>query len=420
MTDRRFPPKTDQKLDVAVLMTDRLALGSLGAYGNAAAETPAFDRLACEATLFDRHNAATLSLEGAYRSYWTGTNPTLNGDSGVLLAEAAAERGYLTVLVTDTPALTRLESARFERIVAVDAPKPSEAAETVEETAIYRFFLQTAETLIAARREGRPVFLWAHTAGFGGPWDFPLALRSLFQEDEEDPAPYAGLEPPYAELFAPNAFRKRSTAADTRATPDFDRLCEIAESYAAGCSVWDRGLEAFSALLSADRFFENGLLVLGSPRGFPLGEHGRVGFQEGREPLLYAEDLHLPLLIRFLDRETAAVRSDALTGPVDLYRTLRSALDGQASDGALGDLAAGRRETIRPFLRQTLLDASSRLCGLTTPEWFLRLETDDTGRESTELYVRPDDRRDVNEVASRCGETADELKALLRGNEAAE
>ena len=284
MTDRISPFLAKKKPDVAVLMTDRLALGSLGAYGNAAAETPAFDRLAAESVLFDRFYTASPTLDAAYRSFWTGDAGAKSAES---LAKKAADAGYLTIFVTDEPALLDGErSGAFERVLSLEVPKPTEWAETVEETALYRFFAQTAETLIQARREGRPLFFWAHSVGFAGAWDFPLALRALFQEDEEDPAPYAGLNPPFAELFGQIGRKKRLAAADTpSAIPDFDRLCEIAESYAAGCSVWDRGLEAFLGLLAAEKFFDSGLLALGATGGFPLGEHGRVGFVPDLEPL---------------------------------------------------------------------------------------------------------------------------------------
>lgn len=415
MSDRFSPRTAQKKTDVAVLMTDRLALGSLGAYGNGGAETPAFDRLAAESVLFDRFYTVSPTLEAAYRSFWTGDS----GELSESLAQKAAEAGYLTILATDESALLDLEQAgSFKRVLSLEAPKPSGPVETIEETALYRFFAQTAETLTNARREGRPLFFWGHSVGFAGVWDFPLSLRALFREDEEDPAPYAGLNPPFAELFGRIKRKKRLAAADASSDiPDFDRLCEIAESYAAGCSVWDQGLEAFLGLLSAERFFDSGFLALGSTGGFPLGEHGRIGFAHDGAPLFYAEELHRPLLVRFPGPSDAAPRIDALVTETDLYRTLAALFAGEECDQALGDLACGRLETIRPFLRQTLALGEGSVRGLTTPNWFLRVETAPGGGESTELYVRPDDRFDVNEVSTRCAETVEELKKLLNDGE---
>ena len=53
------------------------------------------------------------------------------------------------------------------------------------------------------------------------------------------------------------------------------------------------------------------LFVATSPRGYPLGEHRRVGPCD--EPL-YGELLHVPLLIRFPGSKHALVRSSVSNG----------------------------------------------------------------------------------------------------------
>jgi hypothetical protein len=50
-----------------------------------------------------------------------------------------------------------------------------------------------------------------------------------------------------------------------------------------------------------------------------------------------------------------------------------------------------------------------------TESWFLRTPAAalEGGESTPELYVKPDDRWDANEVASRCPQEVGELQALL-------
>ena len=145
--------------------------------------------------------------------------------------------------------------------------------------------------------------------------------------------------------------------------------------------------------------------MLCSARGFPLGEHGRVGPCDGA---LFGELVQVPWMMRFPDAAGAAVRSPALVEPADLWATL---LDWWGAAGRLplrrawrrgegrvahGEpvccrLAAGQlapRSAIGFAWRATAAGRSAPPPGSSAPA------------EQPELFAKPDDRWEVNNVAS--------------------
>lgn len=404
----------DKRENVICLMTDRMNIGLLGAYGSSYVETPAFDRLAFESVLFDQYGTSTLDLDRLYEAFWTGADPTQKDSRpSEPLAERFARAGYQTILLTDAQEIAfSPAAAHFDRVERLESSASNRCAETVEETAFFAFFAQTADLIETARKKDQPIFLWGRCAGFGGAWDFPLSIRSLFVEDQQDPPAYEGESAPFFEWARPT---KKKNAADD-ALPDYDRVQAVVEAYAGGMSVWDRALESLLGWLRAESFWDTTHFILGSERGFPLGEHGRVGTPASGEPIFYAEELHLPLLWRRPSNRSASVRPKAPVGPDDLYRTLRAiAASDDDRKPTLEDLAEERCDLIRPYVPVAERGAESLRRGLLTPEWFfaLRMSAESPDSETAELYVRPDDRWDVNEVSSRCADSVTTLRALL-------
>ncbi|MBR3219703.1 MAG: sulfatase-like hydrolase/transferase [Thermoguttaceae bacterium] len=390
--------------DIIVIETGGLALGSLGAYGCASAETPSFDRLASNSALFDSHYAAstdTREVETAHLgSAPSGTGPTL--------AEELAAAGYETVCLKQGDTGGEQRGFGFERILRFPAGQ-KHLADTIEETALYGFFSTMADLVGGLDADGKPLFFWASTVGLEGVWDFPLEHRALFVEDEEDPEPYAGTTPP---SIAFPFIRDRRAAAD-EPLPDYDELCAAAESYAAGISLWDQGLEIFLAAWAGNRRYDNSCLVLTSPRGFPLGEHGVVGPAPEDRPLFYSEQFHLPLLISFPDKPAAAQRTNALTTPADLRESIAAlAAGGSVPLRGLLDQPMDKPSD-RGIPREYLLQKTGKCRGVITKDWILRAEEDPGGTLRRELYVLPDDRRQINDIARRCPDEAARLWGLL-------
>lgn len=395
--------------DIIVIETRGLALGSLGAYGCGGAETPSFDRLASNSALFDSHYAASTDTRDVEAAH-LGIGPS---GTGPALAEELTAAGYETVHLKQGDTGGEQRDLGFERTVLLPAPR-QRLADSVEETALYGFFSAAANIVGSRGAEEKPLFLWASTSGLEGVWDFPLEHRALFVEDEEDPEPYAGTTPPSITF---RFVRDRRAAAD-EPLPDYDELCAAAESCAAGISLWDQGLEIFLAAWADSPRHGDSCLVLTSSRGFPLGEHGVVGPAPENQPLFYSEQFHLPLLISFPGKPAAAQRTNALTTPADL----RASIAALARGGRVPlrdlldhptDQPSNRGTPGQTAAREYILQKTGKCLGVVTKDWILRAEEQTGGEVTRELYVLPDDRRQINDIARRCPDDAARLWGLL-------
>jgi arylsulfatase A-like enzyme len=187
-------------------------------------------------------------------------------------------------------------------------------------------------------------------------------------------------------------------------------------SYAAAVSYVDAAigqlLEALDGLEGGDDI----LLILTTDTGQNLGEHGIVGMCL---PWLHDELIHLPLLLRVPGVE-AGRRVYALTQAVDLAPTIadwfQAPLDGFQGRSLL-PLVRGEAESIRPFACAALQIADALEYALRTPEWAFLLPVNpgaDDADRSPQLYVKPDDRWEVNNVLQHHLELAEQLERALR------
>ena len=290
-------------MNAICLVFDRLHAGYLGAYGNTWIETPAVDRLASQSFVFDQALIDTPDLNRLYRSYWQGRHalsPDFSPGDCPSLPGCLRELGVTTALLTDDPLVARHPLAvDFDEIIDIDPPWECTGAEQIEQTHFAQCFVQIIDYLQSARE---PFMLWCHLAGLGTTWDAPLSFRRAYK-DEDDPDPPTGAEVP------------EQTLAEDH---DPDELLGIVHSYAGQVSLLDSCLEAFLEFLKDLKAADQLLLALTSSRGFPLGEHRRVGPCD--EPL-YGELVQVPLMLRFPDGTGAAARSQALVEPADLWAT---------------------------------------------------------------------------------------------------
>ncbi len=142
------------------------------------------------------------------------------------------------------------------------------------------------------------------------------------------------------------------------------------------------------------------MLAVTAARGFPMGEHRRLG---ACDEALHGELVHVPLLLRFPDRLGAALRSQALVEPADLWRTCldwwpKAAAPSSPTATSLLPLVHNERFATRDRL---VVAGAERERAIRTPAWYLRKV------EPPELYVKPDDFWEVNDVANRCQEVVD-------------
>ena len=317
---------------------DGLQSGMIGAYGNAWIQTPTLDSLACQSALFDRFYASSMDLSTTFQELWQFPADV-----------------HKILLTDDSDIFLHEKAGLFEEKHHLESKQHHRPAEKIEKT---RFFRNMATMVDLLRnRSDKPFLLWAHFEGFRGPWDFPFSYRERYQI-EEDPAPYP-------EVALPEIVGKNF---------DPDGRQAIAEAYSGGVTVLDETLAGLLAFLKSSGLDQNTVLLFMSVRGFSLGEHKYIG-SCGE---LYGENVHLPLLIRFPAGSWGGFRSQTLLQPADLGKLL------------LHQNLPEEPDAVHPFLR---IDDKV----IVTPDWFVYRKS--SGKE---LYVKPDDRWEVNDVANRC------------------
>lgn len=390
-------------MNAICLVVDRLHAGHLGAYGNSWIETPATDRLASRAFTFDSVLIDSPELANLYRSYWQGWHalcPMQPPEDRPSLAAMLREAGVHTALLTDERAVGGHPLAMdFDELIEIDPPWQPQEAPEIEETHLAKCFVQVIDWLQSARE---PFLLWCHLAGLGTTWDAPLEFRRSYWEPG-DPQPPGSAEVPDLMLSADH---------------DPDELLGISQAYSGQVSLLDTCLGALIDDFDGSPAAMETLLVLTSSRGFPLGEHRRVG---ACDEALYAELVHVPLMLRSADLYGATDRSRALVEPADLWATLLEWY------GVSDRPPTPSARSLLPIVRHEVEALRDRLCiagngtdrAIRTPAWYLRLAAGPFGgtcscpADGMELFAKPDDRWEVNNVSDRCHEVVECLQDVL-------
>lgn len=380
-----------------VLSVDRLRAAYLGCYGNTWIATPAINRLATEAFVFDEAHAAGLELAEFFHAAWTVVSDSL--------IQRIATSGRRMVFVTDDSSAAQLAAAAgFDEVLELPAGNATRAAVDLEATHTAGVMAAATEQLDALR--GEPFLFWLHLAGLGQTWDAPRAFRERYHEEDDAPLP-TFVAPPCKVL-------------DVDFDPD--ERWDYALAYAAQVSALDACLDHFFEHLRDAQLLDRTLLMLCGVRGYPLGEHRRVGPIDGS---LYGESLHVPWIVRLPGMFGAMERSARLVGPGDFGASLTRLLERGGLPSATSALEVLLGANI-PQQQRLVYQSSSGESALRTPEWFLRTvpsrEAADDVR--TELYAKPDDRWEVNDVRDRCVDVVEELVRDMeihhRGTEVAE
>jgi arylsulfatase A-like enzyme len=373
------------------IVVDRLHAGMIGSYGNSWIHTSQLDRLTSESFLFDQAYFHRGQIERFCEACWLGVPAhapvTASATSLPRLLGAA---GIATTLMTDDERVARHRlAADFTQCIFVE-PAASEVPAVDElDTGIGRLFATAADWLQSA---AEPFCLWLHVRGMDAPWDAPLPLRNQFA-GEEDPEPSTFTAVP--DLWLPEEY-------------DPDQLLGLTHAYAGQVSLLDAAAGLFLDQFRESKLAECTQLTLLSPRGFALGEHGRVGPCEEQ---LANEISQLVWWVRFPDGAGRLARSQALVQPADLPGTLADWLE---LDRAR--LAGGNASSLMPIvrgecdaLRDRVFLTSLNRRAIRTPAWLLCQGDDGNG----ELYAKPGDRWEVNEVSALCPEVVDGLQAIL-------
>lgn len=374
----------DSDRSVVVLALDGLGARLLGPYANTWFSTHQFDRLAAQSLLLEFAFADCPELMGSYQSLWTGRNgfaglaPTVEKNK---LIDQLAEAGVESTLFTDEQRLAESALAnQFDRVVMNAIEPATSAANDLSETMLAEFFSVAIEKM-AVIKPGE--LMWIHSTGLSGSWDAPYEMRQQFA-DEEDPDPPTFIEAP--SQFFPSG----------ELEPD-DRL-GFQQACAAQVVLIDQFLGIMLDHLEAIPPSRRPLLIVTSPRGFPLGVGGHVG---QAEQSLFDDAIHVPVLVKWPDGRYAMSRHQSLQYARCVADFVLDWFQAGSIDLSWLDNPLANREM------EYLLSTTDGKRSLRTHGWkFL-----DDGQKQ-QLFVKPDDRWDMNDVLRKCrliGEELDEL-----------
>ncbi|MCP4191787.1 MAG: sulfatase-like hydrolase/transferase [Planctomycetaceae bacterium] len=376
---------TQEKRRAVVLVIDRLGAGYLGPFGNTWIDTPCFNQLASQSLLVDQAWIDSPQLHSLYRTLWQGGHAAFEHSQGDrCLSEIIRAAGHPSCLITDEPEVAEhpLHTGfdQVEVVVTADGVKKE-----IEDTNVARLF-SFAEQAIENQEHD---LIWIHSQGMQGCWDAPLELRDYYVE-EDDPEPPRGDARPNQQL--PLDF-------------DRDELQAWIWAYAGQVAMIDACLSML--LQTLDRTQSSTLFVLMGARGYPLGEHRIIG-EAGLS--LHSELLHVPLLMRVPGQATHSVRCQQLVQPGMLHQTLNEwfRVDGSWSHSLLRLLESPGL----PWPQQAITQDHLQWM-IHTPTWLARLD-DSEAETDWQLYLKPDDYWDFNDVSDRCSDVVVQFQQLLR------
>jgi arylsulfatase A-like enzyme len=398
-------------MKVLVIVADALHAAYLGCHGNEWIETPHLDRLAAEAVVFDQHFADRPDAAGA-RLAWRSGNYHLPDPGSPLPSPAAGlpdllrAAGIRTHLIHDG---RRSDSADFaagwDHVAAVSAFSDQDALQPLLEECG-----RALDTL--ARVEH--TLLWVEVSMLRPPWRMPEHFRWAYfgaaeQADEDYDSATARTEPrePLRDLTP--GFLDSS---------DVDRIRQLQDSYAGAVSYVDAGIGALVGLLRETGQEDATCVIVTADHGLALGEHGLIG---PHRSWLRDELVHVPLLVRLPGRQEAGRRVLALTQSVDLVPTLLDLFGVPVPlvhGHSLRPLLYEEQATVRPYAVSGMEAGGAVALALRTPEWSFLLPArvpEGDGPGGPQLYVRPDDRWEVNNVIQHHLELAEHLEQVLRG-----
>lgn len=294
-------------------------------------------------------------------------------------------------------------------------------ADREENTGVARTVKAAVDWLERRGAEREPFVLWVDLFSPHGPWDPPEPYRDQYAAEEPDEFE-AGEEGDLVE-------EDDDEGADLDEVPvlidvpagavgeviDELELLRLRRTYAGTVTLVDRWLgELFDALRGLGRM-DDTLVVFTADQGEPLGEHGLV---RRFRPWLYEELIHTPLILRMPGGKFGGSRHQALVQTVDMLPTVMSALGLPPVEGVHGhdllSLVRGERTKVRDY---ACMGMDVEEFAIRTHLWhhIVPVEPDpDDPPRGPELYRKPEDRWDQNDVAELHPEVADHLELTLR------
>ena len=404
------PPDSFNPRVALFLSIDGLGTNLVGAYGNSVAPTPHLDALASKGIVLDQFWADSIQGDRTLQSLWTSLHSVtrdLSGEEGELpmledphqtysLWREQIARGLLITDDRDLAASSAVDC--FDRVLLVEQEHEHEQegegeGHYVAPTEFERLIEAAIGTWSECTAE-HPL-LWIHSKGLRGAWDAPYEYREMLC-DEGDPTP-------------PEDTTPMELSVDHLTDPDdvFGISCAVGGQVIAMDQVIGEMIQS----LREANLLSSCMVGIVGVAGYSLGEHGYVG---GNTQNLYAESLHIPCLILPGEMLPLGGRQGTIMQPHDMGEWLEDWFRGEQDADSLSQFLDS--------LLNSRFDGDTRIGAavacenhqeyVCSPAWSCRLERIPGYQEKTELFAKPDDRWEQNEIASRAIPVVDKMNVL--------
>lgn len=362
--------------NLIVIIADTWRTDHLGTYGNSRAKTPNLDALASQGVVFENMYADGLPTIPARRVYHTGKSivpgarwiPLPAGD--VTMAQILKPHGYSTGLIADVyhyfkPDMNlHVGFDQWQWIRGQESdpylggphknfqPKqhmPPELWNPTYDQQMRQYMMNTqywkgeddhfsAQTVRTAcqwldnNTANSPFMLWIELFSPHEPWDPPERFAKMYRED-----------------YGFERFLFGYGVQSGQHKPDFGPFMPvIRDLYRAEVSYVDHCIGRLLEKVEALKLLDDTVIVFTTDHGTHLGE---LGYVQKQAALLNRCVMHLPLIIRHPDRNTAGKRVSALTSAEDLAPTCCRLLGIDDQDQMTGanmwSLVTGERDKLR-------------------------------------------------------------------------
>jgi arylsulfatase A-like enzyme len=343
-----------------ILHLDAISLRYLGCYGNEWVATPVLDRFAHESMVFD-HCFSTLDLLDVGVRDAVLSNFTSKGVAVIWGGTSLAVTPHVGAMPLGT------------------------------DLSLEALFQATSDRLTQPIVE--PTVVWLDIGLSPSAWSPPHELLDHYLEDR-------------------NPFDLRGEVAG--AVEDqisLDELDRLRDTYAARIATLDRHIGLFFDSLRVGGIWDRSAIILTAEQGWPLGEHDAVGFSQ---PMLHGERDHVPLLMK-LPEGAMGGRSPSLATPADVGPTLAEWLGFAHQDSlqarSMLSILKGEPTGAREYVVSGLANAEF---SIRTMGWKLILPVAcDPAERPRQLYSKPEDRFEVNELSVQYWQVADHLELQL-------
>lgn len=293
---------------VILVSLDTLRADHLGIHGYQRATSPAIDRFAAGATVFENAFATAPWTLPSHASMFTGLYPAAHGgghrapfvplpaDGPPTLAERLGDAGYHTLAFTAAGVVSRAQG------LARGFADWNEWARVNLRSVVP----EVLDAFASARRAEpeQPVFLFLHTYDIHGPYEVPRDYRRR-------PRPL----PPASEAARARWSRQQQMPHHRYLRLEqYQGAAQVIDAYDAGIRFVDAQLSLFFDTLEARGWLDDALVILTSDHGEAFLEHG---LYIGHSYTLFDEELHVPLVVRTPGQEEPG-RSEGLVDLTDL------------------------------------------------------------------------------------------------------